>query len=85
MYRPDSSQKIGADLSYWYGSWPAHSSLYNLFQDENTYAEYNQFSQQQNSVKYYELSLNYLKNLDTSHRSCRSLGWPPDQTIDRNT
>ena len=74
VYRPDSSQKIGADLSYWYGSWPARSSLYNLYQDGETYAEYNQFSQQRNSVKYYELSLNYLKRFRRKAQELQILG-----------
>ncbi len=74
VYRPDTSQKVAADLSYWYGSWPSKSSFYNLYQDGQRYAEYNQLSRQKNSVHYYELSLNYLKRFKRKSQELQILG-----------
>lgn len=62
-YRPDSSQKIGADLSYWRGSWPAKSLLYNRYADAAGLSEYNQQSRQAGLFNYYELGLNYQKKM----------------------
>lgn len=63
VYRPDSSQKIGADLSYWGGSWPIKSSLYNRYVNAANPAEYNQRSNQAGNFDYYELSLHYQKKM----------------------
>lgn len=60
-YRPDSTQKIGADLSYWAGSWPAKNALYNRYADGGNISEYNQKSRQTGRFRYYELTLNYQK------------------------
>jgi ferric enterobactin receptor len=60
-YRPDSTQKLGADLSYWAGSWPAESVLYNQYYDGGNVSQYNQQSKQTGNFQYYELALNYQK------------------------
>lgn len=60
-YRPDTTQKLGADLSYWGGSWPAKSALYNRYSDGTRISEYNQQSDQTGNFQYYELALNYQK------------------------
>ncbi|MEO6849531.1 MAG: carboxypeptidase-like regulatory domain-containing protein, partial [Mucilaginibacter sp.] len=60
-YRPDSTQKIGADLSYWGGSWPVKSALYNRYVSGTSVSEYNQQSDQVSNFQYYEFALNYQK------------------------
>lgn len=60
-YRPDSTQRIGADLSYWAGSWPAQNTLYTRYSDGANTSEYNQQSKQTGNFQYYELALNYQK------------------------
>lgn len=62
-YRPDSSQKLGADLSYWGGSWPVKSTLYNRYVNGSNPVEYNQQSNQAGNFNYYELALNYQKKM----------------------
>ncbi len=63
-YRPDNSQKIGAYLSYWRGSWPAKNSSYNRLSDATSLSEYNQRSRQSGLFNYYELALNYQKKMN---------------------
>lgn len=60
-YRPDSTQKLGATVSFWSGRWPEKSNLYNLYRSEKDTTEYNQVSEQDGSFTYWDFSLNYQK------------------------
>ncbi|MEI3798817.1 MULTISPECIES: outer membrane beta-barrel protein [unclassified Chitinophaga] len=73
-YRPDSSQKIGATLSYWREQWPMKSSLYNYYKDAKGITEYNQNADQQGSYHYYDLALNYQKRFKRKKQELQLLG-----------
>lgn len=73
-YRPDSSQKIGATLSYWQEQWPVTSSLYNYYKDAKSLTEYNQLANQKGSYHYYELALNYHKRFKRKKQELQVLG-----------
>jgi len=60
-YRPDSTQKLGVDLSYWGGSWPIKSMLYSRYAEGTLVSEYNQRSEQTGKFQSYEFALNYQK------------------------
>ncbi|RBL89481.1 outer membrane beta-barrel family protein [Chitinophaga flava] len=60
-YRVDSSQKIGASVSYWNGNWPSESQINSLYSDKKGVTAYNQYSEQKGQVNYTEFSLNYQK------------------------
>ncbi|AOM79351.1 TonB-dependent receptor domain-containing protein [Pedobacter steynii] len=60
-FRPDSTQKIGATVSLWHGSWPVESKLYNLYNSPQGTSEYNQNSNQDGKFTTFDLSLNYQK------------------------
>jgi outer membrane receptor protein involved in Fe transport len=60
-YRPDTSQKLGATVSFWKGRWPVKSTLYNLYRSEKDTMEYNQVSEQDGSFTFWDFSLNYQK------------------------
>lgn len=73
-YRPDSSQSIGAALSYWYEQWPSKSRLYNYYKDQQSTEEYIQNADQKGSYHYYDLSLNYLKSFRRKKQELQLLG-----------
>lgn len=73
-YRPDSSQKIGATLSYWREQWPLKSSLYNYYKDAKSTTEYNQLADQKGGYHYYELALNYVKHFKRKKQELQLLG-----------
>ena len=73
-YRPDSTQKLGADLSYWGGSWPTKSALYNRYLDGTTLSEYKQRSEQTGKFQYYELALNYQKKFSGKNQELQLRG-----------
>ncbi|WP_212005572.1 TonB-dependent receptor domain-containing protein [Chitinophaga sp. HK235] len=60
-YRIDSSQKIGANVSYWNVNWPTESQINSLYSDKKGVTAYNQYSDQNGKVNYTEFSLNYQK------------------------
>ncbi|WP_143305661.1 outer membrane beta-barrel protein [Chitinophaga vietnamensis] len=60
-YRPDSSQKIGANVSYWTAKWPSAAEIYSRYQDKQNINEYNQSSDQGGKANFVEFSLNYQK------------------------
>lgn len=60
-FRPDSTQKIGATISFWRGSWPVESKLYNLYSSAQGTSEYNQNSTQDGKFKNLDFSLDYQK------------------------
>ncbi|WP_142684966.1 outer membrane beta-barrel family protein [Chitinophaga polysaccharea] len=73
-YRPDSSQKIGATLSYWQEQWPVKSSLYNYYKDAKGIAEYNQLADQKGGYHYYDLTLSYVKRFKRKKQELQLLG-----------
>ncbi|MBC9915161.1 outer membrane beta-barrel family protein [Chitinophaga varians] len=73
-WHADSLQKISTTLTFWNGSWPSRSTLYNRYQDGKSNTEYNQNSRQTNSSGYYELSANYQKRFRRKVQELQVLG-----------
>lgn len=73
-YRPDSTQQLGATLSYWHDQWPVRSNLYNDYRDANNPSLYNQSSDQRTRFHYIDLSLNYQKRFKRKKQSLQLLG-----------
>lgn len=73
-YRPDSLQKIGATVAYWYGSWPVESKLYNLYNSNQGSSEYNQQSIQDGKYHWADLSLNYQKKFRRTGQELQLVG-----------
>lgn len=60
-YRADSTQNIGASITYWRDNMPINSSLYNLSKIKQNKSEYNQTNEQKNHFDLINFSLNYQK------------------------
>lgn len=73
-FRPDTTQKIGADLSWWHGNWPGKSTLYNFYNDKNGTAEYNQHSKTAEGSHYFELAINYQKKFSRKNQELQLRG-----------
>lgn len=73
-WHADSLQKISTTLTFWNGSWPSRSTLYNRYQDGKSNTEYNQNGRQTNSSGYYELSANYQKRFRRKVQELQVLG-----------
>lgn len=61
-FRPDSTQKIGASVSYWGGQWPVQSNVFNNYTGGLQTNTYNQISDAHGNFDYLQLALNYQKN-----------------------
>jgi ferric enterobactin receptor len=73
-FRPDSSQKVGAGISYWKGQWPQQASLYNLYTTGVERTEYNQKSYQDENFGWADFTLNYDKKFKRSEQNLRLAG-----------
>ncbi|MGN7992567.1 outer membrane beta-barrel family protein [Chitinophaga sp. 22536] len=73
-WHADSLQKISTTLTFWNGSWPSRSTLYNRYQDSKSNTEYNQNNRQTNSSGYYELSATYQKRFRRKVQELQVLG-----------
>lgn len=73
-YRPDTTQKLGATVSFWKGRWPVKSTLYNLYRSEKDTMEYNQVSEQDGSFTFWDFSLNYQKKFKRTGQELQFIG-----------
>lgn len=73
-YRPDTLQKLSADISYWHGSWPGKSTLYNNYTDKNGVSEYNQRSHVTELSHYFELAMSYQKKFNRKNQELQIRG-----------
>lgn len=73
-YRPDSTQKLGIGASYWYGSWPINSHLYNLYKSVQGTQEYNQTSRQNGQYGWLDFTLNYQKKFKLPGQELQFVG-----------
>ncbi len=74
-FRPDSSQKFSATISFWKGSWPTKSTMYNSSsQDNPVLTEYNQTSDQWGKFHQLDFTLNYQKKFRRTGQEIQLIG-----------
>lgn len=73
-YNADSTQNIGASISYWKDNIPTNTNLYNLYEDKLNKLEYNQTSEQKDYFKIFDFSLNYQKKLKRKGQELQLIG-----------
>lgn len=73
-YQADSTQKIGATISYWKDNMPLNSSLYNLYESKQNKLEYNQASEQKDKFGLIDFSLNYQKKFNRKGQELQLIG-----------
>jgi outer membrane receptor protein involved in Fe transport len=73
-YQADSTQKMGASISYWNDKMPMNSSFYNSYENMLSELEYNQTSEQKMNFNLIDISLNYQKKFKQKGQELQLVG-----------
>lgn len=73
-FRTDSTQTIGAVLSYWKGQWPQTSTLFNSYKSSTDVLEYCQTGHQSGRFRQLDFQLSYEKKFRRSGQELQLIG-----------
>lgn len=73
-FRPDSTQTLGAVMSYWKGQWPIKSTLFNSYRSGSDLSEYHQTGSQSGRFSQLDFQLNYGKKFRRRGQELQLIG-----------